>query len=307
MSVSKSLGTHRRLDLPQGVIEYREVGEGEPIIFLNGAIVNGDIWRNVVPEFSSKYRCITPDMPFGGHSIPLRAEADLSVTGQLRLLTDLLDALGLDSATVVAHDCAGALSHILASQNPKKFKRLVVIACDSHGSFPPRYFKPVRWAALLPFVGQYVFHSAVWKAVEGMWVRSVYIRTPPAHILASYHRGFSESKDVRRDFVKFFRTVRPGHTLRAARNLGRFPHPVLVVWAANDIWFQHRHGRRLANAFPDARMAVIPHARTFVPEDQPLRLARVISDFLAETSNVSDTARLSPEISPESEESLETR
>ena len=50
----------REVELPQGTIRYRESGEGEPILFLHGVLVNGLLWRNVVPELAGSFRCIVP-------------------------------------------------------------------------------------------------------------------------------------------------------------------------------------------------------------------------------------------------------
>jgi pimeloyl-ACP methyl ester carboxylesterase len=36
----------RMLDLPQGTVEYREVGAGPPIVLLHGLLVAGSIWRD---------------------------------------------------------------------------------------------------------------------------------------------------------------------------------------------------------------------------------------------------------------------
>ena len=67
--------------LPQGTIRYREDGTGEPLLFVHGVLVNGDLWRKVVPRLAKDFRCIVPDWPFGSHEIPLAADADLSPPG----------------------------------------------------------------------------------------------------------------------------------------------------------------------------------------------------------------------------------
>ena len=37
-------------------------------MFVHGALVNGDLWRKVVPELAKDFRCITPDWPLGSHA-----------------------------------------------------------------------------------------------------------------------------------------------------------------------------------------------------------------------------------------------
>ena len=81
MAQSQDLGTVREVELPQGTLRYRERGEGPPLLFIHGLLVNGDLWRKVVPRLAGQYRCITPDLPLGSHELPMRADADLSIAG----------------------------------------------------------------------------------------------------------------------------------------------------------------------------------------------------------------------------------
>jgi hypothetical protein len=43
MSVSAELGELKQVDLAQGTVRYRERGTGEPIVFVHGLLVNGDL------------------------------------------------------------------------------------------------------------------------------------------------------------------------------------------------------------------------------------------------------------------------
>ena len=85
MSRSTKLGEQREVVLPQGTIRYRERGSGEPILFVHGVLVNGDLWRGVAPGLADQgYRCIVPDWPLGSHEVPMRADADLTPPGLAR-------------------------------------------------------------------------------------------------------------------------------------------------------------------------------------------------------------------------------
>jgi pimeloyl-ACP methyl ester carboxylesterase len=56
--------------LPQGTISYRESGEGPPIVFVHGLLVDGLLWRKVTPLLEDSFRCIVPDLPLGSHPAP---------------------------------------------------------------------------------------------------------------------------------------------------------------------------------------------------------------------------------------------
>ena len=57
--------------LGQGVMRYREVGEGPILLFVHGILANGTLWREVVPRLSGKFRCGVPDLPVDGHAAPM--------------------------------------------------------------------------------------------------------------------------------------------------------------------------------------------------------------------------------------------
>src|SRR3954463_13233489 len=109
MSISEALGQQHEVKLPQGTIRYRERGEGEPIVFVHGLLVNGDLWRKVVPRLAESYRCITPDWPLGSHQVALEPDADLTPPGVAKLIADFLEALDLNAATVVGNDSGTGL------------------------------------------------------------------------------------------------------------------------------------------------------------------------------------------------------
>src|ERR671918_734812 len=110
MSRSEALGTVREVDLPAGRIRYRECGEGPPVVYVHGLLVNADLWRAVVPPVAAAgFRCISPDWPFGSHELPV-PDADLSPPGVAAMLASFLDRLDLRDVTVVANDTGGGLT-----------------------------------------------------------------------------------------------------------------------------------------------------------------------------------------------------
>src|SRR2546423_4845919 len=139
VSISESLGERRTVEVTgAGTIEYRERGSGTPVVFAHGVGVNGDLWRHVVPEVARHgYRCIAPDLPLGGHSIPLSGEPDMSLPGLADILAAFFDALDLEDATLVANDTGGAITQALIGRRPERIARPPLTSCDAFGRYPP--------------------------------------------------------------------------------------------------------------------------------------------------------------------------
>ena len=71
---------------------------------------------------------------------------------------------------------------------------------------------------------------------------------------------------------------------RSASGWRCFDRPALVVWTPEDRVQRPEHGRRLAELLPDARLVEIADSYTLIMRDQPAAFARVIREFVRETS-----------------------
>lgn len=283
MSISKGLGKEKRVELPQGAIQYRETGDGEPIVFVHGAAVNGDLWRKVVPALADRFRCITPDLPLGGHRLAMNSDADLGPQGVATLISDFVTALGLKEVTLVANDSGGAVSQIVITRHPERISRLVLTNCDAFEEFPPRYIRPLPWLVRIP---GFVF--ATMQALRFGPLRRLVLSSGAKsrigrEISDSYLEHARSSAAIRRDLTKFLTGMSPKHTFAAARRFRDVTQPVLIAWGVNDLFFSREFPERLAAALPNSRLERIEDSRTFVPEDQPERLADLIREFMTDT------------------------
>jgi pimeloyl-ACP methyl ester carboxylesterase len=282
MSISPQLGREHSVAIPQGAISYRDCGKGSPIVFVHGVGVNGDLWRRVAPRLASSHRCITPDLPWGSHSIPLDPDADLSLPGMARITADFLDALDLDDVTIVANDTGGAIAQALVGRHPERIARLVLTSCDAFEKFPPTPQKYLELTARSRLLTWIVAYTAQFKLVQRLPTAYGFVtsRAMPPDIMRSFTGPVRLNPGVRRDFRRMLRAVDTKYTFEAAARLTNFDKPALVLWAENDKIFPRDHGRRLAKLLPQARFELIAGSRTFIPEDQPDRLVTAIEDFL---------------------------
>jgi pimeloyl-ACP methyl ester carboxylesterase len=270
-----------------GPVRYRELGEGQPLLFLHGIVANGDIWRGVVPRLAGRYRCVVPDWPLGAHELGLHDDVDLSLPGIADVVGEFIEALGLGPVTLVANDTGGAVAQWVAIRHPERLARLVLTPCDAFENFLPPVLRHLqlfgRHSAGLWLIGQALRFRSIQRlpiAFGRLTVRPIDRPT-----MDSYTRPLRTNPAVRRDFARLVRSISARYTLQAAQRLPAFDKPVLVVWSLDDRLFPLAHGHRLAKLFPQARLEVIDDAGAFIPEDQPERLAAVIDEFICETAD----------------------
>ncbi|HKB51773.1 MAG TPA: alpha/beta hydrolase [Solirubrobacterales bacterium] len=271
----------REIDLPAGKIRYREAGEGKPVVFVHGYLVDGRLWDGVVDRLSDRCRCLAPDWPIGAQQVAMKPDADLSPYGIAATIASFLEALDLDDVTIVGNDSGGAMSQVLVTRHPERIGRLVLTNCDTHDNFPPGIFKAMPPVAALP--GGMALLAAPFRI--GALARAAFkpfSKNPiPAELIASWMKPALHDPGVKRDAKKVTAGMNKRYTLEAAEKLRSSELPILLTWAPGDRFFPLKYAQRLAADTPNARLVEIPDSSTFVPLDQPQRLADEIAIFAA--------------------------
>jgi pimeloyl-ACP methyl ester carboxylesterase len=269
--------------LEEGPIRYRVAGpeDGPPIVFVHGVLVNGSLWRSVADRLADAgFRTFTPDWPMGSHRTPMEPDADLSPRGMAKLVLSFLATLGLGRVTLVGNDTGGAICQFVLDANPGPIERLVLTNCDAFEVFPPAPYNLLFRAARVPGLLRLLLQPARLRLVRH---RVAYGPLVAKALDSRQTRGwvlpYLRNAEVRHDTRKLLTRVDPRDLVDVASRLGRYQGPVLLCWSPGDRFFPMDLARRLEARFADARLVEIPDARTFVPHDQPTRLAEEIASF----------------------------
>ena len=274
------------IDLPHGTVQYRLAGPDDattpPVVFVHGFLVNGSLWRNTADELTNAgVRSYAADWPLGSHTIALGEKADQSPRGIARQIIAFMEALDLNDVTLVGNDTGGAICQFLLDTDASRVGRLVLTNCDAFTNFPPapfgQLFKSFRSptairALLAPMRSTAVRHS---PAGFGLLVR----KPLDAEQTRAWVDPCLTDPAIRQDVARFAKKVDPKDLDAASNRLNRFDGRALLVWGAGDRFFKLAFARRLRDAFADASLVEIENGRTFVPHDEPARLAAEIVRF----------------------------
>jgi pimeloyl-ACP methyl ester carboxylesterase len=100
---------------------------GQPaMVFVHGL---GGAWQNWllnIPAFMGSHRVIAPDLPGFGESPMPRDE--ISIKGYARILDELLDKLGVESAVLVGNSMGGFVAAEVARSSPEMVNKLVLVS-----------------------------------------------------------------------------------------------------------------------------------------------------------------------------------
>jgi pimeloyl-ACP methyl ester carboxylesterase len=271
--------------LSAGTIEYGDTGgEGPALVFLPGLAMDGRQWLGVTERLGPEFRCITPTMPFGAHRRPMRRDADLSLRGMGRIVTELLERLELRGVTLCFNDWGGAQT-MIADGGMERVGHLVLVSCETAGNYPPGLAgQAARISCGLPG-GLGVMRQTLLRPrlrrlpfVYGQMSK----RGIPDELMRDWLEPLKRP-EIRRDLRRYVNDVPRGRRdIRAATPaLRSFERPVLVVWDSEGEMMPNEEGRQLAAAFPDSRYVELDDCCTLIPVDQPERLADLIREFAA--------------------------
>jgi pimeloyl-ACP methyl ester carboxylesterase len=277
----------KSVDVTAGTIEYREEGDpnGPPVVLLHGLLMNDAQWNLALPLLPAGFRYLLPILPMGGHRIPMRADAELTLPGMVDIVADFLDALGLDDVTLVVTDWGGPLFLTDAGRD-KRVARLVICPSEAFDNFPPGFPGKVAWLASRNTVTV----SLAMRQLKIGWLRRQWLmfgqmakKPVPQDIVDEWLAAGLAHRRIRQDLVRYCRTkFDKADLIRATNRLADFDGDVLVLWSRNPV-MPDDHATRLAD-LTGGTLRYVDDANVLVMLDQPEQTAAELGKFLASTT-----------------------
>jgi pimeloyl-ACP methyl ester carboxylesterase len=117
----------RQVELPGGPVNYVEIGEGPPIVFVHGISGSWQNWLENLPHFGRGHRAIALDLPgFGSSPMPTWP---IEMPAYGRLLHDFCEKLGLGKeVTLVGNSMGGLVAAEAVLSEQSRFNGLVLVS-----------------------------------------------------------------------------------------------------------------------------------------------------------------------------------
>jgi pimeloyl-ACP methyl ester carboxylesterase len=276
----------RRIKVAEHELAFREEGKGEPILLVHGWPLSSLTWRKVVPGLAERARCIAVDLLGAGES-PADPHASLGLEAHGRRLAGLLDALGIERASVIGHDSGGSIARNLAVAHPERVSRLVLADTEVPGH-RPLLVVALSVAARLPG-GQALLRRVL--GTESLARSPLGFGAAFADVGRFDFREFHaacvapavRSADAARGTHRFMLDFDFGDVDRLRGGYDRLTMPKCLIWGERDRFFPLAQGQRLFDMLPGPkRFETVAGAGLFVHEERPEEWLRIVRSFLAE-------------------------
>lgn len=274
--------------LPSGPVAYLDEGRGPPVVLLHGCPFSAFEWRDVIPALSARFRVIAPDLRGLGDT-PVALDDDYRLPTDAVMVRELLDHLGIERASFVAHDHGGATLQLLAASHPERIDRVVLTNVEAYDAWPSEPEVPYLEAIVHPLSSPIMFHLLQTETIRReVWSIAVHDESV---LSSAVLRGWTEphvaSAARWQRLRRFFRwQLDPEHqrvTAEVVPALRSFDRPVLLVWGARDTNFGPELAARLARDLPNTRGIVLLDRSAHMPMiEQPREYEAAVIDFLSE-------------------------
>lgn len=268
-------------EAPAGRLHYVDEGQGEVVVMLHGNPAWSFLYRKLIRQLSSRYRCIAPDhIGFGLSDKP----ADWSYLPEehAKNLAALIGHLGLKNVTLVMQDWGGPIGMHYALTHPANIARLVVM---NTWAWPVnRDFHFVSFSALMGGpIGRLLIRKRNFFA--GTFMRAAF--GDKSKLSEAAHRHYLRALPSEADrkgcyvFPKQIVAATPWLAQLWSRIAVLEDKPTLFVWGMKDVAFREKELLRWQKALPNSDTVRLPTVGHFIPEEAPEELGRAVAAFLA--------------------------
>lgn len=271
-------------------VRVQEVGEGPPVLFIHGGISWGTSWADLASVLAPSFRCLLLDRPGTGASDPLPPplrgpEAIATTAGDL--VPDVMDALGLPAAHVVATSFGGWFALRGALTSPDRIDRMVMVGWTAGAptSDLPFGLKAVSSAVVSSVASRLPVNRTAVRSIfrsigEGAALDGGAVS---AEAIDAYVALLNHTDTFRNEHAagRLFLAGRGQLTLTADERT-RIPTPIHFLWGEVDPFGGPEIARAFVAPFPDASLTLIPNAGHAPWMGDPGSIAGRVADGLAQ-------------------------
>ena len=242
------------------------IGDGEPILFVHGFPLSGEMWTPVIERLGSGWRCIVPDLRGHGQS---DATAEASMTRYADDLAAVLDGVNEKRPVVfVGLSMGGIVGFEFFRRHRARVRALAL--CDTRYNAESPEGKVKREA-----VARSVLERGSTAAAEGM-IDNLFAPGVDPALRARWMDIMSRTPAMGTAAAARALGDRPDST----DTLARIDCPTLIIYGEKDAITPPEIGREIHKGVRGSRFEIIPGAGHMPPVEKPEEFSRLLHDFL---------------------------
>lgn len=251
------------------LVRIQEVGEGPPILFIHGANTSGASWASLASRLRG-FRSVIVDRPGTGLSRPLVPALDRQSIGRFgdTFVVDVLDALGLERAHLVATSFGGYVALRSAAAHPDRVNRMVQFSWPAGAPLErlPAFIRVLS----IPIIGRLLAELPASERTVRMTFRRIGHRASleagriTAEDVACYLALLNHTDTMRNELAMGRALISPLRGLDRLELtdalLAKIRTPTLFLWGERDPFGGIETARKVVERMPNAELDMVAEA-----------------------------------------------
>lgn len=242
-------------------IEYKDVGDGIPVLLLHGWASSFDVYNGVIAALGDRCRLVALNFPGCGQSETMRSP--WNIDDYCDLVLEFIKAIGLEAPILIGHSHGGRVALRLTSTGRLSPPKMVLI--DSAGIIPKKSvkqklraknFKAIKRLLTLPGLKNHT--AGLLERARAHYGSADYNAAPPV---------------LRNTMVSLVNT-----DLRD--DLHNISCPTLLIWGENDTATPLSSAEIIKERIPDAGLCVIKGTGHFSFCEKPYEAIAILRSFI---------------------------
>lgn len=266
----------RFIEVAGARVRVREEGpsDGAPIILIHGFTYSLESWDGWAADLSSDYRVIRYDLLGHGLTGP-DAQQRYAPQERADFLAELMDALGLDRATLAGNSLGGTIAWRFAAANPGRVDRLILVDPGIY-QFNDVGDTPVEAPAAVQAYLQLAPEAGVRQTLGLIYADPASVSEERIATIIAMMRREGNGDAFIQHIAEFTMPDPTGL-------LAQITAPTLILWGGRDLVIPVAHGPRAEADIANARLIVYDDLAHAPHEDDPAQTVADVRVFL-ETS-----------------------
>lgn len=247
-------------------IHYELVGEGEPVLFIHGFPLRGEMWSDTARRLAPRWRSIVPDLRGHGQS---EATPQMSMARFADDLAELLDHVAERRPAVIAGLSMGGMITFEFFRRHRNRVRALILADTRAAAETP------EGAARRDAIAEAALRDGSKTAADSM-IDQVFAPNLSPTIRSHWYAAMAATSPIG---VAAAARAMKGRA-DSFPTLPKIDCPTLVVVGEDDTLTPPSLMQDIAERITDSRFVVIPESGHVPPVEQPERFANVVAGFL---------------------------